>query len=299
MRITRLTASIGAILLASSSSGLAILVEDYVAIRSLEPPAVHPPLDCGHPTPDQPCGAGPAFPAGISNAGDVAGHIETNFPHKHHNDEGIRWLRRESYAGENVRRYAMAPGEVDDRGNPISRAKGVHGDHVTSGGLMVGDSNVSNATKYAYDIVNNQWYDFGKGSGIGANNNGKILGRSESCCGGHDNGYYPRVSDLNLVSEPATVADRGELWRLPVGSYPIAINDNDVIVGRFDPTCMILFPGHSGLCFGGQKPMRIDPIGKNQWGEAVALDELADLDQSSVLALSNTDPAFGVGSSKS
>ena len=300
MRADRLIATIGVVILASTSPSLAILAEDYVAIRFLEPPAVHPPPDCEDfigDVPNQTCGAGPAFPAGISNAGDVAGHVETNFPHLHHNDEGIRWLRRTGYTGDNVRRYALAPGEVDpDNGQPIGeRAKGVHGRYVTSGGLLVGDSNVSNATKYAYDIVNNQWYDFGKGSGIGANNNGKVLGRSENCCGGHANGYYPRVSDINLVSEPFTVAERGELWRLPASSFPSAINDDDLIVGRFDPTCL---PTPTPVCFGQQLPMRIEPVGENEWGEPIALDELADLNESSVSGVSNTDPAFGAGDSR-
>ena len=43
----------------------AIQAEDYVAVRLLEPPSVHPPIDCEVFTPQEhPCGAGPGFAGG-------------------------------------------------------------------------------------------------------------------------------------------------------------------------------------------------------------------------------------------
>ena len=80
-----------------------VMVSDYMDIRELTLPEVHPPPGCLDRTENvQLCGPGPGFPAGISNAGDVYGIVETNFPHLHHNEDGIQWLRRNSYVGENT-----------------------------------------------------------------------------------------------------------------------------------------------------------------------------------------------------
>ena len=299
MRVAR-TVIGSVVILAWTTGSMAILVEDYVAIRLLDAPSPHPPVDCDWNERRVTCGAGPAFPAGISNQGDIAGHLQTQYPHSSHFEEGIRWLRSTGYAAENVSTYSMAEGEVNDKGGPLpfGRAFGIHSRFVTANGMMVGASNVANSTKYSYDIVNDKWYDFGKGGGVGANNNGKVLSLNENCCGGHVKGYYPRVSHIDLVHEPFTVAERGELWRLPAGSHPLAINDDDMIVGWFDPTCYTL-PGFNPFCFGGRLPMKIEPVGENEWGDPIALDELVpDSESSRVISLSNTNPAFGIGPSK-
>ena len=295
MRITGAVVS-SLVVLAWTTAALAILAEDYVAIRILEPPAEHPPADCQLFVENiQQCGAGPAYVAGISNAGDAAGILETNFPHVHHNEEAIRWLRRTGYAGENIRRYDLAPGSVDQVGNPLGggRAKGIHGEYVTSGGFYTGTSSVTNTEGFHYDIVNNRWWHLGPGGGMKGNNLGRGLLREYPCCSPNS-----RVADISLVQEPFTTDQTAALQVFPKNTIVEAINDHDVIVGWFDPTCIII-PGGTPFCFGEQDPMKIVPIGKAQWGEKIPLDELTDTADSEVIDLSNTQPAYGIGTSDS
>jgi len=99
----------GGLNLACPSDVQALQPEDYLGIRILQPPSPHPAEDPTRCTPvgGQTCGPGPAYPAGITDAGDVFGHVETNYPHVHHFEEGIRWLRRDSYMGDNVGKPEM------------------------------------------------------------------------------------------------------------------------------------------------------------------------------------------------
>ena len=117
-----------------------------------------------------------------------------------------------------------------------------------------------------------------------------------------------QVRDISLFDLPFTVAETAELFTLAAGASPLAINDHDVIVGTFDPTCMVLYPGHGGLCFGGQEPMKILPTGNNEWGQPIVMQELAELSPSTAghdrgvggfgpADLSNTDPAYAIGTS--
>ena len=277
-----------------SSVAMGILAEDYIAIRILEPPAEHPPADCMNFVESrQGCGAGPAYVAGISNAGDAAGNIETNFPHIHHNEEAIRWLRRTGYAGENIRRYEMAPDSVDQAGNTLrgGRAKGIKGEYVTSGGFFTGQSSVTNTESFHYDIVNDRWWHLGPGGGQKGNNFGRGVVREYPCCSPHS-----RVTDIALVQEPFTTDETAVVQVFPKNTIVEAINDHDVIVGWFDPTCL---PTPTPLCFGGQDPMKILPTSENTWGEKIPLDELTESSKSEVIDLSNTEPAYGIGTSDS
>ena len=122
MHITRAAICIVAIL-AWTSSAIAILVEDYVAVRILEPPAEYPSADCqlysGFSDQPFPCGAGPGFAGGIDNAGNIVGSLQTTFPHRLHAHDLGRWLRSTGYTGENMGKFRTLPGQIY-RGEPVN-----------------------------------------------------------------------------------------------------------------------------------------------------------------------------------
>lgn len=233
--------------------------EDYLSIRILQPPFPHPPKDPTRCTPlwGQTCGPGPAYPAGITDAGDVFGHIETNYPHVHHFEEGIRWLRRDNYMGDNVGKPEVDASVLDFEGNllPFGRAYGLHSHWVTPDGYATGSANINNSYTIHYDIVNDRWWVLGKGAGEKGYGSKSLSKEVTIGMGGPANGYYARVSDVTRVEPPFTDDDRGELQRLPDRAYVVALNKDDVIVGMTDPSCLPTFP----LCFGDSTPIKFCP----------------------------------------
>ena len=296
-----LAVAYGAAMLPFAAAALAVQVEDYVAMRILEPPAVHPPPDClnvmAH---DQPCGAGPAYVVGISNVGDMFGILATNHPHVHHNEEAIRWLRNTGYTGENVHRPEMAP----ELGLPGGLASGIHMGWVSAGGLATGVIAVTNTASAAYDVANNQWWHLGPGGAMKGNDLGRVVVVPTRFTQGRG-----QVRDISLVEPPFTLNETGELQTLAVGAYPVAINNQDIIVGSFDTSCL---PTPTPVCFNKNAPMKLLPTGENTWGQPIVMQELLELspstaghDRGSPAAggfgptdLSNTDPAYAIGTSR-
>ena len=157
------------VLMGPASIAMGVLAEDYVAVRILEPPDVHPPHDCPiFLLANHTCGAGPGFAGGIDNAGNVAGPLETDHPHRNSLHEMGRWLRSNNYHGENMRRCAQSDG-------PSGRAFGIiRLNKVTSDGFAVGYGNTGNGSLMRYDIQNDVWWSFGLACAGAGNNKGAL-----------------------------------------------------------------------------------------------------------------------------
>lgn len=299
-----------------SNDASAILVEDFVQIRHLDVPAQHPPEEylttCGDQIqdfPNQKCGAGPAIPYGIDNAGNVFGTIQTNFPHLHHNEDAIRWLRATGYEAENIGKggpfgSATASGiqvtGEGDHGGPSSGSLGILFDRggdgrgkVTSEGFVWGTWNINRSNVYQYNFTTNEFI----GLGAQISTKGNNFGKTPSGPSGSDVDRFSKIRDINAVTEEEP---EGFVQNLPVGVFGYAINDADVVVGYQDPSCMVLWEGHSGFCFGKQKPAKVEPTGDNEWGEPTLLETLVEGSEdtpNAVYDISNSTPAFGVGRS--
>ena len=118
----------------------AALPHEYVGICILQPPdpRPNPDLEGCQAISGQKCEEiGPAYPAGISDAGDVFGHIETNHPHNHHFEQGIHWLREDSYKGDFLGTFELEPKEW---GFCVvnGRTLGLHGSWVSPDGIATG-----------------------------------------------------------------------------------------------------------------------------------------------------------------
>ena len=293
------------VLLAGASSGFAILAEDYVAVRILEPPAVHPPADCAMFLPaDEPCGAGPGYAGGIDNAGNIVGPLETNHPHKEPHPDTIRWLRSTGYTGENVGKFRTKrgqiyrqqavnyPGPEDD-----PRAYGfINVRKVTSEGIMYGVANIGNGSLARYDIADGTWRSMGFGGiGSGGNNQG-IMVDGAKVPGAAYGSFDSRIFDTNLVPPdgPFGVEDVGVIQTFPPPFFQDAIttsdiNDNNIIVGSFDDA-VDSYPNSRGV------PIKILQDGPNHWSEDyVAMEELFEPGTSRASQISNSTPPFAIG----
>ena len=295
MNITR--SVIGSlVILAWTSGAMAIEVGDYKAIRILEPSDLRPipdPKGCQSVFQQVCTEIGPAYPAGISDQGDVFGHMETNHPHGGHFEQGIRWLRRDNYKGDFLGTFELDPKEWDFCAIN-GRTLGVHGSWVSPEGIASGRA-IPGA--YYIDIVSGEVTVVGNGQLEKASGN-LVLGEladGETSCSTDPFGYG--VMDVSLVKPPFTQENRGEVHRIDPTARALAINDRHVIVGSLDPTCIDI-PGTNPLCFGESVAMRIEPTGKNEWSDAIRMDQLGSVDASRAFDLSNTDPGFAVGFSK-
>ena len=225
------------VVLAWAGGASAILVEDYVGIRILEPADARPtpedPEGCRNLVRQECVDVGPAYPAGISDGADVFGHYETNHPHEHHWEQGITWLRRDGYKGDFLESIPLDPKEWDFCAID-GRSRGLHGTFVSPEGIATGRS-IPGA--YHIDLNTGKLTIAGNGELYKASGNSAIaqLADAEQSCA--TNPYGHGVVDVSLVQDPPTQADHGELHRLPDVSYPRAINDRHVIVGSVDPTC--------------------------------------------------------------
>ena len=285
-------------MLAWTSGATAILVEDYKAIRILEPSDPRPlpdPIGCQELYRQECVAVGPAYPAGISDAGDVFGHMETNHPHENHFEQGIRWLRKDSYKGDFLGTYELDPKEwafCAENG----RTLGIHSSWVSPEGIASGRAIPS---AYHIDIVTGETTVVGNGELQKSSGNISLalLADGEISCSADPYGYG--VVDVSLIEPPYTQTNRGEVFRLDSHARTIAINNRHVIVGGVDPTCIDI-PGMNPLCFGSSAAMKIVPTGENEWSNAIRMDELVDsVNSSRAFDLSNTEPSFAVGYSKS
>ena len=280
-----------------TSGAMAILVEDYKAIRILEPSDPRPvPIDSEgcRPIAGQECVAvGPAYPAGISDAGDVFGHIETNHPLIHEWEQAIRWLRKDNYKGDFVGTIELEPKEWDFCAID-GRTRGGHSfwvspDGIATGRFLPGAPHI--------DIVSGEVTMLGNGSAEKASGNMTIVNLADGETNCSTNPYGYAVADASLVERPFKQDKHGEVHRLELTARPKAINDRHMIVGTQDPTCMVF--GTNALCFGESKAIKIEPTGDNVWGDSIYMDQLSDtVIDSAAFDLSNTDPAFAVGVSK-
>ena len=277
----------------------AILIEDYVAIRILEPsdprPVPDDPEGCRNQSRQNCVAIGPAYAAGISDAGDVFGHMETNHPHEHHWEAPIRWLRGDKYKGDFLGTFPLDgelwPCAID------GRTRGLHARWVSPDGIATGKGNPG---IYHIDIASGEVTIVGLGvSGQKASGNLVITweaANSEAVCA--TDPRVTSVSDVSLIQPPFAPENRGVVHEIGSTQNPTAINDRGVIVGYFDPSC-IDFPGFAPFCSGQSLPMKIEPTGDNQWGPVVAMEELREESNGSrVLDLSNTDPGFAIGTSE-
>ena len=282
------------VVLAWTSGAMAILAEDYVAIRILEPPDVHPPLDClEFLVPKHSCGAGPGFAWGISNDGNVFGTLETDHPHQNALHDAARWLRSTNYDGENVRRMVLAgagPGGLA-YGYQMPRK-------VTANGFAWG---AGNPGVVRYDIQNDEWKYFGRSAGCSGGGNDKGRGVAACRAGGDepDEDEYPRVVDATLVGdEPFDGSERGDLYRFAdLAIRPEDINNADIIVGHIatgeclvktDGVCIYRGPGTS-------RAMKVLPDGVDHWGEAILMDQFDPDLEARVHQISDSDPPYGIG----
>ena len=290
---------VGIVMMTWTSGAMAILVEDYKAIRILEPSDPRPvPMDpegC-RPMSGQECVAvGPAYPAGISDAGDVFGHMETNHPLKHEWEQAIRWLRKDNYKGDFVGTIELEPKEWDFCAID-GRTRGGHSfwvspDGIATGRFLPGAPHI--------DIVSGEVTMLGNGLAEKASGNMTIVNLADGETNCSTDPYGFAVADASLVERPFKQDKHGEVYRLESTVHPKALNNHNVIVGSKDPSCMILYPGHSGLCFGESKAIKIEPAGENVWADSVYMDALSEtVNDSSAFDLSNTDPAFAVGVSQ-
>lgn len=307
MGLARLMMISGVVLACAASWSLGILATDYTAVHILEPPAVHPLEDCEQFSPgNHPCGAGPGYAGGISNAGDVVGPLETNHPYEEPWPELGRWLRSNGYKGENMRRFEVVPGSTYTTGSghelpypgpesaPLAYGF-IRVQKVTSDGFMYGSANIGNGSLARYDIVNDAWWSFGFGVAGGGNNKGRMVSgwkHPGALFGEHGS----RVVDASLVSnEPIDPAGQGDLQAFPnavifgPAIFANDINDNDIIVGSFDD-------------IGGGFPNVSDPIkmlpdGTDHWDadNYVVMDELREDSRSRATRLSDSEPAFAIG----
>ena len=298
MHITR--AVIGSLaILAWTSGAMAILVEDYKAIRILEPSDPRPvpeDLEGCRPLNGQECVAvGPAYPAGISDAGDAFGHMETNHPLLHEWEHAIRWLRRDNYKGDFMGTVELDPKEWDfcaiDGRTRGGRSSWVSPDGIATGRFLPG--------AYHINISTGEVKILGNGESEKASGNMVILELADGELNCSTDPYGFGVADASLVERPFKQDKHGEVHRLDATARPRAINDRNVIVGTVDPSC-IEIPGTNPLCFGtASRAIKIEPTGNNEWSEAIDLERLSQtVDDATAFDLSNTDPAFAVGVAK-
>jgi len=283
------------VVLAWTSGAMAILAEDYVAIRILEPPDVHPPPDClTFLMANHSCGAGPGFAGGISNDGDVFGVLETDHPHQNALHDAARWLRSTNYDGENVRRMVLAgagPGGLAYGYQAVRK--------VTSNGFAWG---AGNPGLVRYDIQNDEWKYFGRSAGCAGGGNSKGRGVAACQAGGDepDEDEYPRVVDAKLVGdEPFDGSERGDLYRFADEEVrPQDINNADIIVGH------LAIPGEcrlerDGVCLfqdpASARAMKVLPDGVDRWGEAILMDQFDPDLAARVHRISDSDPPYGIG----
>ena len=291
------------VVLVCTHGALAILAEDFVAVRILEPPAVHPPPDCALFLPGgKSCGAGPGYAGGIDNAGNVVGPLETNHPHKEPHSDAIRWLRSTDYTGENLGKFRTKRGQIY-RGEEVNYPGPEDDPHaygfinvrkVTSEGIMYGIANIGNGSLARYDIKTNEWRSMGFGQSGGGNNLGLMVDGAKHP--GPPSEFQGRVFDTNLVppNGPFGVEDAGVIQRFPPPFFTPAIqaadiNDDNIIVGSFDDAVDAI-PDSFG------QPIKLLPDGPNHWSEDyVIMDELHEPAVSRAVLISNSRPPFAIG----
>ena len=287
----------GSLMLMWPSSTLALSPQDYLGIHILDPPDPRAP---GDPDGCIPMGRnvcvdiGPAYGAGISDAGDVFGSFESNHPHVDHFEEGIRWLRRDGYKGDNMGKYPLDPSwtnEIDGSPIPFNRAYGVRTTWVSPGGYASGNGVPG---LFHVDIPLGKYTVLGDGVGEKPSGN-RALGREVSPT--RRAVHYNRVSNASLVEPPFTLEKTGLVTRLGDGFQVKALNSNDVIVGFYDPSCLGDEPPWNLFCFGESSPMKLEPGGPDQWSARIPMEQLGSINQAKALDLSNTDPAYAIGSS--
>ena len=167
---------------------------------------------------------------------------------------------------------------------------------LTSNGVAWGYANIGNGALASYDIVNDKWKQFGLGCAEAGNNNGLGVARECNSGGGPAAGWYGRVVDGSLIGdEPFTGDERGDVQRFSVGSLLRDINDNNIVVGNHDISCLDL---PSPLCFEKLKPAKWLPDGDGQWGDAIQMQQLGSADKSAAMRISNSDPPFAIGFSQ-
>jgi len=300
------------VVLVCNNGALAILADDYVAVRILEPPAVHPRADCADFQPvEEPCGAGPGYAGGIDNYGNIVGPLETNHPHQgarpgpgRGTPDLIRWLRSTGYTGENKGIFRMKPGQVY-RGEKLQfpgpedelRAFGlINVRKVTSEGIMYGIANIGNGSLARYDIQTDTWRSMGYGGiGAGGNNQGIMVDgakRNGAAFGEFDS----RIFDTNLVppNGPFGVEDAGVIQTFPPPFFTDAIttsdiNDANIIVGSFDDA-VDSYPDSFGV------PIKLLQDGPNHWSEDyVVMEELFGPGTSRASQIANSTPPFAIG----
>ena len=174
---------------------------------------------------------------------------------------------------------------------PFNRAYGVRTKWVSPGGFASGNGNPG---LFYVDMVLGKYTVLGIGNGEKPSGN-RVLGRAEDPT--NSSYHFNRVSDVNLVEPPFGPEERGVVQRLGLGFHAIALNNFGVIVGSYDPSCLGDTPPLSLFCYEERSPMKLEPVGENQWSGMIPMEQLGSVNKAAAFDLSNTDPAYAIGSS--